>query len=836
MRVTRNFDAVYREQDDPWQIGKADSDRYNFYRDKLLHSATKRSSLLDIGCGFGAFLARFQSDFSDLTGVEISPIAIQKGREKHPFIHFLQGSAAALDQMDLRPDYDAIICSDVLYYLPEKGKRALLQWIADHLQKGGLALLAAWAPGGKYLTRDEMKRLVERYFVIEEEHFLPTEHAVFLCRKKWQYLALTIDVETWHPIPAGKTIDWDKDLFHPMDRMIEMGAREGVPFTFMIEMGEYFWASQHLPALARRMEAQWERAIREGHDVQLHLHPNWLPELGAQCIEGRWHWDWSKRKAHDYPGDLTALIGRCKQTLEERLQRIKPDYRVTSFRAGTYQAQPFSRLFDALVQNGIACDSSVFPFAVSAERGYDYSHAYSDHSPYWPSRYDPQLKAPPAERKLIEIPVFVFKPGEKWCLDGTEGARFAQRLLRHLGQQRELSSEIYRLLKRVRSFVGLKEPEREQSLVSHGYFVLIGHTKGEPDFEGIRQNLRFLKADRRLQWVTLSEMAAIGKEELAKVPLSLPQEHPLSDLQGRIPLDRERLLVMGQDDSIAKQYSWMHIETGSPASFPAATFDCVYADNTLQHAFDVDRSLAEIFHVLKEDGVLIAALPSKSRGAAWETVPHEVEMRLKQAGFSPVEIEEVGPMMYIRAWKKNRPFSRRERALEAMDWVYRNLAPEKSNEAIDPCDLLQAGYAFCMGYAIVLGDLLKREGYSLSWLTLFAQDHPRGRGRKGIESHEVLLLQIEGKEMIFDPMANTLIPHSLREILQNPHLAVNKSHPDRRYCERSYHLYDTSFWYSRVFQYAIRSHLQETPRFFRGGSKIRKNQKRSSGTRSPNDC
>ncbi|MBU6447078.1 MAG: methyltransferase domain-containing protein, partial [Verrucomicrobia bacterium] len=387
MRVVRNFDRVYSEQEDPWNIGNADSSRYNFYHDKILQYAKDRSSILDIGCGFGSFLARFKDHFHRLIGVELSRIAIAKGKQKHPDIDFFQGSADHLEAIPhLPPQASAILSSDVIYYLDDKGKRAHLDWIADHLRPQGLAFIAAWTPGGDYLTHEELKEWVLRRFTIDEEHLLDSGHTVFLCRPRQLYVAITVDYETWHPIPEGKVIDWDVDIFQPCERMMQLGNRLHIPFTFMVEMGEYFWLKQSLPHVAEKMETQWQEAIRYGHDVQLHLHTNWLPELGARCTQGNWDWDWSKRKAADYPGDLTELIKTCKQALESLLQKVAPDYRATSFRAGAYQTRPFSRLYDALVANDILCDTSVFLYGVSQERDYDYSLAHSNHQPYWASR------------------------------------------------------------------------------------------------------------------------------------------------------------------------------------------------------------------------------------------------------------------------------------------------------------------------------------------------------------------------------------------------------------------------------------------------------------------
>ena len=131
------------------------------------------------------------------------------------------------------------------------------------------------------------------------------------------YICVTIDYETWHPIPQGKTINWEKDVFEPTVRLLEVAKKVGIKLTFFVEMGEYFWLKQNAPDVARKMEQQWQEIISRSHDIQLHLHPSWLPEAGAKYTNGEWSWDWTKAKCHDYPGDLTELIKKCKKNMEE---------------------------------------------------------------------------------------------------------------------------------------------------------------------------------------------------------------------------------------------------------------------------------------------------------------------------------------------------------------------------------------------------------------------------------------------------------------------------------------------------------------------------------------
>jgi hypothetical protein len=190
-------------------------------------------------------------------------------------------------------------------------------------------------------------------------------------------------------------------------------------------------------------------------------------------------------------------------------------------------------------------------------------------------------------------------------------------------------------------------------------------------------------------------------------------------------------------------------------------------------------------------------------------------MRLENAGFVNIEIREVDTfkelgmppfppandkMMYIRAWKRSRPFTSLERADEAMDWTYHHLSPDEPSTSANPLEIIQAGHAWCYGYMIVLGSILEREGMPVKWVTMHAKDHPRGRGDRKVDTHNVILIGTGNDEVILDPMANTLIPHPLQEVLKNPSFAMEKKSSDNRYAERGYHMYDTEFWYQRVFK------------------------------------
>jgi SAM-dependent methyltransferase len=903
MRVRRNFEQIYSQEKDPWGIGDADSDRYNLYVERILAGSRHRGSVLELGCGYGALIARLRDEFERLVGVDVSAGAVHRGRERFPFIEWSQGSLA--DPGAALPDagrFDTIIVSDVLYYLGERDRRNALGWIADHLAPGGLAFLAGWSPGGRYLTRQEFRNLVERELRIESEEMLETGHVLFQARRRRTLAALTVDYETWQPQLPGVPLDWETDALGPTARLLDVFDEGGATLTIFAELGEYLWLSENRPEVAERMAHQWRDAVTRGHDVQLHLHPNWLPEMAPQVEGGRWTWNMERSRAADYPGDLTEAIARCKQALQDAIRPVKPDYEVVAFRAGTYEAQPFSRLYDALVANDIWCDSSVLPGDSRPDRHYDYRHAYADHQPWFASRFDPQLKAPPSERAIVEVPVFAYAPGQRWTFDAEEGLRFAGRLRDRLRRERRRpSSERLRLRSRLSvvlndAYWRLRGVRRQlnrvmprtlawrlvdyprERLVGTDYFTLVAHTKLELNFDAIARGLRELRSDG-VEVVSLAELAREARDELVRSVSASPGEEAVRQvqreystvmaddahvsqsrvLQRLVPVDRVRIfdagcgggnwsaalarlhpraVVVGADvgaDFVARateRYAGprvsFRVEDFAALSFADCEFDCVYADNSLEHAFDVQRTLRELHRVLAPGGCLVAAIPPDGTRTShtcdnhtWKTTAEDVRARMDDAGFRGVEVRqrdvfrELGEspfppsgdqMLYVRAWKRDHPVDQRSRVRELTTWAYQALEPTQAQASNDPVEILAGGHAWCWGYVVVLGDALLREGFRPRWVTMVAEGHPLGLGPEQRDSHEVLEVSLDdGSHIVCDPMVGIVFDASLQQLLADPSLADTERPEDERYRERNYALYSTSEWYRRVRRVAVRS-------------------------------
>jgi hypothetical protein len=161
---------------------------------------------------------------------------------------------------------------------------------------------------------------------------------------------------------------------------------------------------------------EWNDLLRQtfsnGHDVQLHVHPQWHD---ARYIDGRWVLtsDWTL--GNHPPLRIRQMIGDCRDYLENLLKPINPEYRCVSFRAGAWALAPSPDTVPALIDAGILVDTSIAPGMIkTGEVDIDYSHVRPDLLPYYPRLVDARLVASEPQA-LVCMPThtFDYTPSDK---------------------------------------------------------------------------------------------------------------------------------------------------------------------------------------------------------------------------------------------------------------------------------------------------------------------------------------------------------------------------------------------------------------------------------------
>ncbi|MBI5388406.1 MAG: hypothetical protein HZA90_27390 [Verrucomicrobia bacterium] len=178
-----------------------------------------------------------------------------------------------------------------------------------------------------------------------------------------RHLALTVDYELF----GNGTGDVVQHVTGPTERMAALCRQHSVPLTVFFEAEEYLAFERHAEELKRSWGHDPARLIREqlaalagqGHDIQLHLHPQWV---GARFENGGWVLRPDQETVDGLfasQEEVTAYIGERKAVIERLVAPSAPGRTVRAYRAGAFAAQPGRKLLSALAHHGIVIDSSV---------------------------------------------------------------------------------------------------------------------------------------------------------------------------------------------------------------------------------------------------------------------------------------------------------------------------------------------------------------------------------------------------------------------------------------------------------------------------------------------
>lgn len=203
------------------------------------------------------------------------------------------------------------------------------------------------------------------------------------------HLALTHDWE----LRGDGSGDIEQIQFAPLRQLLDIYAKFSARTTIlpdvMQQMAFRRCESKHpdLKPLADLWDEHARDAFRQGHDIQLHLHPQWR---SAEYANGRWQLnrDWSIL-TYDRD-DAYAMLAEGKQYLESLLQPFDSSYRCLAFRAGALAAAPSAHLFKSLAHLGMQLDVSIAAgvFVNDHNLQLDYRNCEETFLPFYPTMED----------------------------------------------------------------------------------------------------------------------------------------------------------------------------------------------------------------------------------------------------------------------------------------------------------------------------------------------------------------------------------------------------------------------------------------------------------------
>jgi hypothetical protein len=203
------------------------------------------------------------------------------------------------------------------------------------------------------------------------------------------HLALTHDWE----LRGDGSGDIEEIQFAPLRKLLEIYAQAGARTTIFPDVMQQLafrrCENKHpdLKPLADSWDQHARAAFRQGHDVQLHLHPQWRDAVYAN---GVWqlNGDWS---ILNYDRDAAyAMLRQGKEYLESLLRTIDVDYQCIAFRAGALAAAPSAHLLKSLAGLGIQLDVSIAGglFVNNRNLQLDYRDCEETFLPFYPEMED----------------------------------------------------------------------------------------------------------------------------------------------------------------------------------------------------------------------------------------------------------------------------------------------------------------------------------------------------------------------------------------------------------------------------------------------------------------
>lgn len=216
---------------------------------------------------------------------------------------------------------------------------------------------------------------------------------------------ITLDYEVFFGRDTGTV---ERTVLEPTEALRAVARRHGVRLVFFVDAGFILRLREEMaaaPRLRQQHDAicrQVESLAREGHEIQLHVHPHW--ETSRWTAAG-WQIDVSRFALHAFaPAGIADIVARYTGVLRS-LAGADAAY---AYRAGGWVIQPFERIRAALRDHGVTIDSTVFAggHRASPLQPFDFRAAPAasrwrfDTDPLVEDRHGPFLEVPIASRRL----------------------------------------------------------------------------------------------------------------------------------------------------------------------------------------------------------------------------------------------------------------------------------------------------------------------------------------------------------------------------------------------------------------------------------------------------
>ena len=298
-------------------------------------------------------------------------------------------------------------------------------------------------------------------------------------------ILLTLDYELFFGARAGTV---DACMIRPTEKLLEVLDRYEVKASFFVDasylekLRTEISSNSQLNQDYEKITEQIKTLFREGHDIQLHLHPHWQDSL---FINGEWQIDARRFRLHDWSQERVFKFFHDGLHLLESILGEK----AFVFRAGGWCLQPFEHLRESMRKLGFTVDSTVFRNGQSCSATHYFDFTNVENKTIWKFSTDPTNEDPVGTFWEIPISSIKLSPLFFWRL--ALAKKFGGKAHKAFGDGQPLPGsrkDLIRMLTRpsysVVSMDGYKSSllqsalnEYKKRFADNDYFVVIGHPK-----------------------------------------------------------------------------------------------------------------------------------------------------------------------------------------------------------------------------------------------------------------------------------------------------------------------------------------------------------------------
>lgn len=215
------------------------------------------------------------------------------------------------------------------------------------------------------------------------------------------YICPTFDYELYLGGSSLREIDV---LVRPMEQIEDLFSKWDSHFSLFADTCSLLkYQEEGLCEFTIAAEEQLKRVVREGNDVQLHVHPHWI---NSTYKDSKWDYASEYYRLHSYGSEIESIIIQNRDYLTSLLSEEDCNYKCLAFRAGGFCIQPETEILEILYNNGFRIDSSVCSGRRSFIEPYNFDYRHLSCRTAWPISASSSLETNKAiNSDFYEIPV-----------------------------------------------------------------------------------------------------------------------------------------------------------------------------------------------------------------------------------------------------------------------------------------------------------------------------------------------------------------------------------------------------------------------------------------------